>query len=86
MSHQAWLTWRRSVIDSRKKRSRFAAYYLKSIRKHISSDKATVPGDNRNNLHVRVIIFTTDTMRQKRIAGILFAYDDLIENNRRRIQ
>ena len=49
------------------------------------SDKAAVPGVNRNVLH-EIKVSYPDTHIQVRIASILTTYDDLIENNRRRIQ
>ena len=64
---------------------RFSAYFLKSILIGTTSDKAAVPGVNRNDLHAQKIVVTTDTVEQKRIASFLSAYDDLIENNRRRM-
>lgn len=65
---------------------RFSAYFLKTILTGTSSDKAAVPGVNRNDLHARKVIVTRDIAQQKAIADVLSAYDDLIENNRRRIQ
>jgi type I restriction enzyme S subunit len=72
------------VIDFKGTDPKFAAYFLKDVLKDYQSDKAAVPGVNRNVLHafdVRV----PDVDAQKRIASILSAYDDLIENNRRRM-
>ena len=65
---------------------RFSAYFLKYILAGTNSDKAAVPGVNRNDLHALVVYVTQDSDEQKTIASILSAYDDLIENNRRRIQ
>lgn len=65
---------------------RFTAYFLRTVLQGITSDKAAVPGVNRNDLHARRVTATTDIDVQRRIAGILSAYDDLIENNRRRIR
>ena len=65
---------------------RFSAYFLKYILAGTNSDKAAVPGVNRNDLHALVVYVTQDGDEQKAIASILSAYDDLIENNRRRIQ
>lgn len=44
-----------------------------------------VPGVNRNYLH-RLSVRVPSVPVQRKIAGILSAYDDLIENNTRRIQ
>ena len=74
------------VQDFKGNNPRFTAYFLKSILTAISSDKAAVPGVNRNDLHARRIRVTRDPSQQTEIASILSAYDDLIENNRRRIQ
>ena len=57
---------------------------LKHALKDYQSDKAAVPGVDRNVLHelkVRAPNITT----QLRIASILSTYDDLIENNHRRM-
>jgi type I restriction enzyme S subunit len=74
------------VQDFKGNDPRFSAYFLKSILNGTSSDKAAVPGVNRNDLHARKVIVTRDRMRQESIVAVLSAYDDLIENNRRRIQ
>lgn len=73
------------VVDFQNTHRRFAAYFLKYVLRGYRSDKAAVPGVDRNVLHcldVRVPDFST----QRMIASTLSAYDDLIENNRRRIQ
>ena len=62
---------------------RFSAYFLKNVLNGTSSDKAAVPGVNRNDLHARKVYVTTDTNQQKAIAATLSTYDALIENNRR---
>ncbi|MBL7180114.1 MAG: restriction endonuclease subunit S [Desulfobacterales bacterium] len=74
------------VQDFKGNDPRFSAYFLKSILTGTSSDKAAVPGVNRNDLHARKVTVTRDRSQQRAIASILSAYDDLIENNRRRIQ
>lgn len=74
------------VQDFKKNNPRFAAYFLKNVLNGIKSDKAAVPGVNRNVLHARKVLVPTDLTIQKAIVKILSAYDDLIENNRRRIQ
>lgn len=73
------------VKDFKDNNRRYVAYFLNYILRGTSSDKAAVPGVNRNDLHARKVTVVTDQMMQNRIAGILSAYDDLIENNRRRI-
>jgi len=64
----------------------FSAYFLKNVLTGTTSNKAAVPGVNRNDLHARKVRVTRDLSEQKTIASILSTYDDLIENNRRRIQ
>lgn len=73
------------VQDFRGNDPRFSAYFLKRVLNGTASDKAAVPGVNRNDLHARKVIAPRDIATQKTISGILSAYDDLIENNRRRI-
>ena len=72
------------VQDFKNHNPRFVYYYLKNILKGTQSDKAAVPGVNRNDLHARVVNIPPESQHQK-IVSILSAYDDLIENNRRRI-
>ena len=64
----------------------FIYYFLRWILKNIQSDKAAVPGVNRNDLHAREVIIPSAIHEQRLIASILSAYDDLIENNRRRMR
>ena len=72
------------VTDFKGNDPRFAAYFLKNALRNYQSDKAAVPGVNRNVLH-ELPVRCPDKMHQRRIASILSAYDDLIENNRRRM-
>ena len=74
------------VRDFKGNDPRFSAYFLQGILKGTSSDKAAVPGVNRNDLHAMRVRVTRDVRVQERIASVLAAYDDLIENNRRRIR
>jgi type I restriction enzyme S subunit len=72
------------VKDFKSNCPHFVAYFLRNSLTNYQSDKAAVPGINRNVLHaleVRVPNLAT----QKAIALVLSAYDDLIENNRRRM-
>jgi len=72
------------VIDFKGNDPRFASYFLRNILKGYQSEKAAVPGVDRNVLHeIKVRAPSHDL--QLGIAGILSAYDDLIENNRRRM-
>ncbi len=72
------------VTDYKGNHPRFVAYFLKNILRNYQSDKAAVPGVNRNVLH-ELKVRTADPKSQIRIAAILSTYDDLIENNRRRM-
>ena len=72
------------VTDFKGNHPRFAAYFLQNVLRDYQSDKAAVPGVNRNVLH-ELKVRCPDTNLQERIADILSAYDDLIENNRRRM-
>jgi len=73
------------VTDFKGNHPRFIAYMLRNTLRHYQSDKAAVPGVNRNVLHEISVLFPTFSI-QERIVYILSAYDDLIANNRRRIQ
>ena len=72
------------VVDFKDNDPRFTAYLLKNTLRNYKSEKAAVPGVDRNVLHL-IKVRTTDRRRQERVVEILSAYDDLIENNRRRI-
>ena len=72
------------VIDFKGNDPRFSAYFLRNILKNYQSDKAAVPGVDRNVLH-EIKVRAADYPTQRRISDILSAYDDLIENNRRRM-
>ena len=74
------------VQDFKGNDPRFSAYFLKHVLAKTNSDKAAVPGVNRNDLHALAVHVTQDINEQKAIASVLSAYDNLIENNRRRIQ
>jgi type I restriction enzyme, S subunit len=58
---------------------RFIAYFLRQVLSQLSSDKAAVPGVNRNDLHAKTVRLP-DPKIQERIADTLATYDDLIEN------
>jgi type I restriction enzyme S subunit len=72
------------VTDFKGNHPRFVAYFLQNVLRNYQSDKAAVPGVNRNDLH-DMKVRSTDPQSQGRIGSILSAYDDLIENNRRRM-
>lgn len=72
------------VSDFKKNHPRFSAYFLQGVLRNYQSDKAAVPGVNRNVLHEMKVRYPSRPI-QERIASVLAAYDDLIENNRRRM-
>jgi len=74
------------VQDFKGNHRRFVSYFLKWILNGTQSDKAAVPGVNRNDLHARKVEVPEDPSEQEAIASVLSTYDDMIENNRRRIQ
>jgi type I restriction enzyme S subunit len=73
------------VIDFKGSNARFAGYFLKDVLRDYQSAKAAVPGVDRNVLH-EISVRVPDIKSQEVIANILSAYDDLIENNRRRME
>ncbi len=60
----------------------FVSYLLRTIDFLSCSDKSSVPGVNRNDLH-RIPVLLPPLSEQKRIAHILGTLDDKIELNRR---
>jgi type I restriction enzyme S subunit len=73
------------VQDFKGNDQRFVSYFLRTLNFGSQNAAGAVPGVNRNHLHaieVRVPPFPI----QQRIAGILSAYDELIENSQRRIK
>ena len=60
----------------------FVSYLLRTIDFGSCSDKSSVPGVNRNDLH-RILVSRPPLPEQKAIASILGALDDKIELNRR---
>ena len=64
---------------------RFISYFLKTLDFASLSAAAAVPGLNRNHLHL-LPVHLPPLPTQRKIASILSAYDDLIENNMRRIK
>ena len=75
------------VADPEKAATKFVKYQFDALLR--SKMKKVSQGAAQDNLsHAKLLTFefpTPDLHTQKRIAGILSAYDDLIENNRRRI-
>ena len=72
------------VIDFNGNDPRFVAYLLRNTLRNYKTEKAAVPGVDRNVLHT-LKVRMPNAEEQAVIASILCAYDGLIENNRRRI-
>lgn len=70
--------------DLKGNNARFVYYALQRIDMTMFDTGAANPTLNRNHIH-GLPIYVPDRGTQDRIASILSAYDDLIENNRRRI-
>jgi len=64
---------------------RFAYYYLQIMGLERLDAGSSNPSLNRNHIHTIPVLWPIPII-QRRIAGILSAYDDLIENNQRRIK
>ena len=62
--------------------AKFIYYFLKTIDYQQYSDKAAVPGVNRNHLHLAKVSIPENIKEQKAIAHILGSLDDKIELNR----
>lgn len=69
------------VRDFKNNDPRFVSYFLRSMDFMAYSDKAAVPGLNRNHLHVAPIYYPTSLEEQQKIAALLGALDDKIELN-----
>ncbi len=72
------------AIDFKGNDPRFVAYLLENTLRNYRSEKAAVPGVDRNVLH-KLKVRITNREGQERIAQVLSSYDDLIQNNRQRI-
>ena len=72
------------VTDFKGNEPKFVYYYLKILGLEQFDVGASNPTLNRNHIH-GLQISIPDVTTQRRIADVLSAYDDLIENNRRRI-
>jgi type I restriction enzyme S subunit len=72
------------VVDFKGTHPRFASYFLRNVLRNYQSDKAAVPGIDRNVLHALEVRVPVGPAQQT-IAGILSAYDEAMENNRRRM-
>jgi len=70
------------VRDFKGSDPRFVSYFLKTIRWSKFTDKAAVPGVNRNHIHMESVV-VPPLPEQRRIAAVLGALDDKIELNRK---
>lgn len=73
------------VKDFKGNEPRFVAYLLRTVGLARQNAAGAVPGVNRNHLHA-LDVRVPSLALQRRIADILAAYDDLIENNTKRIK
>lgn len=73
------------VQDFKGNDPKFISYFLRNLNLGSQNAAAAVPGVNRNHLHAMPVRSPTPPF-QKRIAGILSAYDELIENSQQRIK
>jgi type I restriction enzyme S subunit len=71
------------VRDFRGNHPRFISYFLRGLDFLAYSDKAAVPGLNRNHLHQARVLIPSDLSEQSAIAQILGTLDDKVELNRR---
>jgi len=71
------------VRDFKRNDPRFISYFMRGLDFLAYSDKAAVPGLNRNHLHQARVVVPTDVGEQRAIAHILGTLDDKIELNRR---
>jgi type I restriction enzyme S subunit len=71
------------VRDFKGNDPKFISYFLRSVDFLAYSDKAAVPGLDRNHLHMARVRFPVDVVEQRAIAHILGTLDEKIELNRR---
>lgn len=71
------------VRDFKGNDPRFVSYFLRSVDFLAYSDKAAVPGINRNHLHQAVVRYPSELAEQRAIAHVLGTLDDKIELNQR---
>lgn len=74
------------VEDFKGNHPKFIYYFLHTLDLKGLNGASAVPGLDRNVLHKIKCKFPKNIETQRRIASILSAYDDLIENNLRRIK
>ena len=67
------------VCDFKGNDPRFISYFLRGLDFSAYSDKAAVPGLNRNHLHQTAVRYPADITEQRAIAHVLGTLDDKIE-------
>jgi type I restriction enzyme S subunit len=73
------------VKDFHGNNPKFAYYFLQTMGLERLDAGSSNPSLNRNHIHTIPVLWPSPPI-QRRIAGILSAYDDLIENSQRRIR
>jgi type I restriction enzyme S subunit len=71
------------VRDFKGNHPRFISYFLRGLDFLAYSDKAAVPGVNRNHLHLAEVRVPVDVVEQRAIAQVLGTLDDKIALNQR---
>ena len=85
VEHDYWpLNTTLYVQDFKGNHRRFISYFLQTLGFASQNAAGAVPGVNRNHLH-KLEVKVPGVPTQRKIASILSAYDELIENNTRRI-
>ncbi|TWT74056.1 Type I restriction modification DNA specificity domain protein [Allorhodopirellula solitaria] len=85
VEHDYWpLNTTLYVQDFKGNHRRFISYFLQTLGFASQNAAGAVPGVNRNHLH-KLDVKVPGVPTQRKIASILSAYDDLTENNTRRI-
>jgi type I restriction enzyme S subunit len=74
------------VQDFKSNVPRFIYYFLKTLNLEKYNGASAVPGLDRNVIHKVDVSYISHLPTQRKIASILSAYDDLIENNLKRIK
>lgn len=73
------------VVDFKGNDPRFCAYLLESLEFASQNAAGAVPGVNRNHLH-SMSVRLPDVATQRRVAAVLAAYEDLMENSESRLR
>ena len=73
------------VKDFKGNSRKFLSYFLQTLKLENFDVGASNPTLNRNHLHKIRVVYPKELDTQRKIAAILSSYDELIENNKRRI-